>query len=60
MGNSTPVSFRTVKVVGVEGSPEGLYVFAEDVLNMMAVIGMAKGVNLSKEITDFREGMSSK
>lgn len=57
MSGSTPVSFRVVTVKGVEGYPEGLYVFAEDVLNMMAVIGMSKGVNLSKEITDFREGV---
>lgn len=57
MSGSTPVRFRTVTVKGLEGYPEGLYVFAEDVLNMMAVIGMSKGVNLSKEITDFREGV---
>lgn len=59
MTEGTPVTFRCVTVAGVASVPDGKYLYADDVLNMMAVIGMAKGVDLSKEIRDIKEMLSS-
>lgn len=59
MVEGTPVEFKTVRVVGVPDRPDGVYFYSDDVLNMMAVIGMAKGVDLSKEIRELKELLSS-
>lgn len=49
------VGIRCVTVTGLEGSPDGKYIFLDDVVSMLTTLGMLNGKDFSREINQLKE-----
>lgn len=49
------VQIRAVTVAGLEGAPEGKYVFCDDVVSLLTTLGMLTGTDFSREINQLKE-----
>lgn len=49
------VGVRAVTITGLEGSPDGKYIFVDDVVALLTTLGMLTGTDFSKEINQLKE-----
>lgn len=49
------VDIRACTVTGLEGAPDGEYIFRDDVVALLTTLGMVTGNDFSREINQLKE-----